>query len=303
MTEPDDQEPESPKRRSSPLFRSTSDEIESERTGKRLLIGLAVVAALAGATYLIRSRRPEPPPAPSAKLRPPPPPLAEGITVHVEAGTFKMGAEDGDDDEKPLHEVKVAAFDIDLAEVTVAAYARCVEAGKCTEPKRGGACNWKADGRERHPINCVDFQQATSYCASVGKRLPTEEEWEYAARGPASKPRAYGDGEPRDQLCWNGEGNDLGRGERRSTCIVGSYPKALSAFGALDMAGNVWEWTSSAHCPYAAAGAPSAACDDPHKVVRGGAWNNSGAKYVRAADRAVELPAARQDNVGIRCAR
>jgi len=101
----------------------------------------------------------------------------------VPGGTYRMGSEAGDSDEQPVHEVEVARFCLDLTEVTVSDYAGCVSSGKCMPANTGGSCNAGVAGRENHPINCVDWNQADAYCQAQGLRLPTEEEWEYAAKG------------------------------------------------------------------------------------------------------------------------
>ncbi|MBM4376963.1 MAG: SUMF1/EgtB/PvdO family nonheme iron enzyme, partial [Deltaproteobacteria bacterium] len=103
--------------------------------------------------------------------------------VPIPAGSFRMG-----DDEyaKKAGQVAVEAFCMDRTEVTTAAYAACVSAGKCTRAHTGSvfaSCNAGVSGRENHPINCVDRNQADAYCQAQGLRLPTEEEWEYAATG------------------------------------------------------------------------------------------------------------------------
>ncbi len=225
-----------------------------------------------------------------------------GAMVDVPAGTFQMGSADGEPDEKPVATVSVAAFAIDVTEVSVGAFAGCVAAGKCTEPDTGMYCNWHKAGHDDHPVNCVDLTQATDYCASVDKRLPTEAEWEYAARGSDGRPYPWQDGAPAAQLCWSGEGSDTGlvagTGQREGTCPVASYPAGRSPFGAYDMAGNVWEWTASGHCAYDRRG-----CATPARVIRGGAWSNVVAHYVRAQGRGKETAASRRDNVGFRCAR
>jgi sulfatase modifying factor 1 len=259
---------------------------------------LAVVAVVVLRLFLGRAA-----PAPeSADAGPPkyvaPTPVAvpEGAMVSVPGGTYELGSTDGDPDEKPVVTVTVGAFTLDTTEVTVAAFARCVSAGKCTEPDTGMYCNWHKEGHDDHPVNCVDQKQATDFCAFAGKRLPTEEEWEFAARGPDGRRYPWKDGAPGAQLCWNGEGSDMGKGQRQGTCPVASYPAGRSQFGAFDMAGNVWEWTSSGHCPYDHRG-----CTAPTQIIRGGAWNNVVPQYVRSQDRAEEAAGSRHDNVGFRC--
>jgi formylglycine-generating enzyme required for sulfatase activity len=209
--------------------------------------------------------------------------------VEVPAGTFDMGASDVAD--APVHVVRLAAFKIDKTGVTVAAYAVCVDAGRCTVPDTTKFCNWKVSGRENHPVNCVDLNQATEFCSFAGKRLPTEEEWEYAARGNDGRKYPWGNAAPSNQLCWSGQGSDLG-GDRRSTCPVGSYPSGASPFGVLDLAGNVWEWTSST---FDTAGAAP--------VLRGSAWSFEDAAFMRAAGRHKGAPVLRGYMLGFRCAR
>lgn len=131
-------------------------------------------------------------------------------------------------------------FCMDRTEVTTSAYAACVASGKCTPV--AGSCNAGVAGRERHPINCVNWPQANAYCKAQGQRLPTKNEWEHAATGGDDRTYPWGNEPPKDQLCWNGEGNDLGKNNRKDTCVVGSYPKGDSPFGLSDMSGNVSEW-------------------------------------------------------------
>lgn len=281
-----------------PLFRASEDPGPSG--GRRMAIAVGVIA-LIGVGLVVRSLRVEaPPPAPTSVARTAPAPLAiaEGATVRITGGTLRLGSEDGEPDEKPVIEVKVATFDLDTTEVTVTAYEKCVTAGKCTPPDTGMYCNWKKEGRGPHPINCIDWSQAAAYCTFAGKRLPSEDEWELAARGPSGGKYPWNEGPPGDRLCWNGDGNDQGRGRRQGTCPVASYPSGKSAFGVQDMAGNVWEWTNSAYCPYDRRG-----CADERRVIRGGSWSNLDPAYVRAQDRAKESPKSRPDNVGVRCAR
>ena len=243
---------------------------------------------------------PEPPPPPP----PPPPepspslPVASGCPSDMGAipgSTFQMGSNDGGDNEKPVHSVSVRPFCMDRTEVTVAAYRSC---GSCSAPNTTQHCNWGQSGRDNHPINCVDWNQATSYCSAVGKRLPTEEEWEYAARGTSGRNYPWGNEAPANQLCWNGEGNDLGKFNRQSTCPVGSYPAGRSPFGLEDMAGNVWEWTSSGYSDNY-----NATRQNTARVVRGGSWNYDYPTDVRGAYRVRVEVGRRSGDLGFRCAR
>jgi len=179
----------------------------------------------------------------------------------------------------------VAAFSIDRTEVTTAAYAACVKSGKCTKAATWEDCNAGVAGRENHPINCVDWNQAKAYCEAQGQRLPTEKEWEYAATGGDGRTYPWGNAEPSNQLCWDGEGS----GNRQSTCAVGSYPNGNSPFGLSDMSGNVWEWTSSAS-------------GSSFRAYRGGSWQSVDPSIVRSASRSWDSSTNPHDYLGFRCA-
>jgi formylglycine-generating enzyme required for sulfatase activity len=183
-----------------------------------------------------------------------------------------------------VHEwvVELASYDIDANEVSVAKYDACVTSGACTAAKRGGYCNDGVSGRDQHPINCVDAEQAAAFCKSVGKRLPTEDEWEYAARGPSIfehfwpwgfAPAAAVGCVPHSSL-----------GER--TCPVGANKRDVSSFGLYDMASNVLEWTSSSMCD---------TCEPKQRIARGGEF---------PPEKRIERePSAKDDDMGFRCAR
>lgn len=208
--------------------------------------------------------------------------------IFIPGGTFTMG-DRGDI-------VTVADFWMDETPVTVAQYLEAVKAGACTPPDgtdKNQYSNWGVKGRENHPVNCIDWHQAKLYCESLGFRLPTEAEWEWAARG-GDEARLYpwGDEPPSDQLCWDGPGNDLGEGNRQSTSPVGSYPKGDSRHGLKDMAGNVREWTISTY-----------KSGSNNKVNRGGSWRDIIPVYVRASYRSSYSPASRNSNLGVRCVR
>lgn len=271
----------------------------------RLIAKVAAVGAVAGVIlggmYLYRSLR-------RSRLAASPP------MVSVPAGTYRMGVDQGARDERPAHEVTVAAFQVDLTEVTVSAYALCVKATKCSPPAKHENCTWGRADREDHPINCVDWHQATAYCAWAGKRLPTEEEWEYAARGADERRYPWGndlptarllnvcDGDCR-RLATKAHGQDPHVMHEESdgwgaTAPVGSYPAGKSPFGVLDLAGNVWEWTASAYCPYATPG-----CASTRRVSRGGGWTNAYRANVESTSRSPDEPTSWSEGLGFRCAR
>jgi formylglycine-generating enzyme required for sulfatase activity len=226
----------------------------------------------------------------------PPAPVVDEM-ASVPAGTFRMGSSDapGSSDEHPEHPVRIAAFRIDRTEVTVAAYDACARAGRCTAAAGADVsafCNEGHPDRANHPINCVDWTQADEFCRWAGKRLPTEEEWEYAARGTDGRTWPWGNDPPSGQLCWNRWKTLQG------TCAVGSFAGGDSPFGLRDMAGNVWEWTSSGYSTDYRHERDSAA-----RVNRGGCWYDADPAYVRSAHRDRNAPAGRFDYLGFRCAR
>jgi len=208
-------------------------------------------------------------------------------SVTLPAGSFQMGAaEGGDPDAKPIHTVTVGSFKIDINEVTTADYKKCVDAGKCTVPRSGDTCNWGVGGRESHPINCVDWYQATAYCTFVNMRLPTEQEWEYAARHPDGRAYPWGAATPSSQVCW----------KKPSTCAVGSYAAGRTAAGLNDMAGNVAEWTSGPFCPYNSGG-----CTTTQRAVRGGSWSLANPVGLGASSRDGFEKGVRSATIGFRC--
>jgi formylglycine-generating enzyme required for sulfatase activity len=257
---------------------------------------------------------PPPPPPPAVAVNPgpvvPPPvpwptrrtaPAPQEQWVAIPAGDFQMGSPPGvgRDDEHPQHRMHVNAFEMHRTEVTVAAYQECVTAGRCTPADRGGACNAGVAGRANHPINCVDWSQARAYCEFRGGRLPTEPEWEYAARGTDGRTYPWRSGAPLNQLCWSGV-----RG-RSSTCPVGAFPSGVSPFGLFDMAGNVWEWTATEYLAYSTApgGYGGTSLQNNTRVLRGGGWDGVGAAVFRAVDRGGLGVTYRIDSLGFRCAR
>jgi formylglycine-generating enzyme required for sulfatase activity len=239
---------------------------------------------------------------------PAPPPVPEPVApcaanqISIPGGTFWMGSKDGDDDENPVHKVTLSPYCIDKTEVTVAAYRECVKKGKCQPPDAQSLCTWGEHEMAQHPINCVDWKQAVAYCAWSGGRLPTEAEWEFAARGNDDRLYPWGKQRP-NMFRLNMVGKDDGW---EYTAPVGSYSKGASPFGVLDMAGNVWEWTADVYGPYPADPQhdPQSTRSDasPH-VNRGGSWDDYDPYKVRAAKRSSGGLGNRSNNLGFRCAR
>ena len=170
--------------------------------------------------------------------------------IPIPAGVFIMGSVEGQHDERPVRTVTVDGFRIDRYEVSVAAFSACVEEGGCRTPYRGGDvfpmpwerlnCNWGQEQRASHPMNCVDWYEANAFCQWAGKRLPTEAEWEKAARGEAGRRYPWGDEQPDCERAVIDAGGD-GCG-RETTWPIGSKPLGASPYGVEDMSGNVWEW-------------------------------------------------------------
>lgn len=177
--------------------------------------------------------------------------------VALPAGSYYRGASAGQvqaglssESELPQHMVQIGGFSLDKHEVTVAQYQACMAGGGCTAATSNSAnlgCNLDAPGRTNHPINCVTWTQANSYCLWAGKRLPTDAEWEYAARGldNSAEPRFYpwGSAAPNCSLAvyQDEAGNGCGQ---KATWPVCSKTAGNSPQGLCDLAGNVWEYTS-----------------------------------------------------------
>ncbi|MCX4240516.1 formylglycine-generating enzyme family protein [Paraliomyxa miuraensis] len=229
--------------------------------------------------------------------------------VEVPGGVFEMGSTQ-QSNEQPIRQVHVDAFWIDETEVTVEAYAACVDAGACSEPGTSANCNWKVVGREDHPVNCLTWFQADSHCrwADDGtKRLPTEAEWEKAARGTDGREYPWGDTPTAScthAVMSAGGTSYYGCGAGR-TWLAGSRPLGVSPYGAHDMAGNVREWTADWYGgQYDPADLVDPAGPDTgtSRVQRGGAWTNT-APPLRTTARSSSGPGSSSNAVGFRCAR
>ena len=211
-----------------------------------------------------------------------------------------MGSEHGEADEQTVHDVAVPTFQMWRTEVTVAQYEACVAANKCRMTVERPGCNAGIAGREDHPINCVDWSQAVDFARFVHGRLPSEAEWEYAARsGGLVRAYPWGDAVPTCELA------TIDKCGASSTAPVGSHPAGNSVQGLSDLAGNVWEWVADGyHADYRGAPANGKAWEDTteQRIVRGGAFD-TGAAHARATNRASFDPASSYEFVGFRVVR
>ncbi len=202
-------------------------------------------AAVASARAAPPAPAPTPPAAPSATPAPP------GM-LPVPAGTFTMGSDaEGEEDERPAHRVTLKEFFLDEHEVTNGQYLECVTAKNC-KPWKADAAKAMKYGSEKEfrgskkPVVGVSWDDAKGYCEWRGKRLPTEAEWERAARGDDARKYPWGNAfpDPKQHGCFQGcQGG--------ATADVGSFPADAGPFGHHDLAGNVWEWIADAYDPYA----------------------------------------------------
>jgi formylglycine-generating enzyme required for sulfatase activity len=207
--------------------------------------------------------------------------------IAVKGGCFKMGSTDGPADERPLHEACVSSFRMDESEVTQGEYFRIV--GKNPSSFSGCGANCPVDG--------VNWVQASSYCEKLGKRLPTEAEWEYAARG-GSKSQNFqfsGSNDP-DLVAWSEGNSDIGP---RQACN-----KLRNELGLCDMSGNVWEWVSDRYGSSYAVGSrkqdPQGAPSGAYRVARGGAWDYD-ISQTTIAFRERYSPDTESSDLGFRC--
>ncbi len=239
-------------------------------------------------------------------------------------------------DELPQHEVMLDAFLIDVYEVTVSQYAKCVQGGVCKAPKKDFGhskfYSWLNPGKEKHPIAGIDWYQADAFCKWVHPkgRLPTEAEWEKAARGGCDKAKGSNCAKAMKTYPWGNQAPDCDRAviiiEPATGCVPedcgqgcktlftfvpGSKPKGVSPYGAHDMSGNVSEWVADCYHADAyeknkAKGAKNPVwhtCDkDAERVLRGGSYNTLH-KELRSSDRHSHVSTTVEDYVGFRCAR
>jgi len=243
------------------------------------------------------------------------------LLVYIPAGEFKMGSARAEDpqtleEELPQHIVYKDAYWIDQTEVTNAQYAMCVaDAGACTKPKDNTSLSRSSyyDNNQyaNYPVIFVSWSQAAAYCAWAGRRLPTEAEWEKAARGPDGRIYPWGntfDGTMAnycDINCNNGWKDDRYDDGYIDTSPVGDYPMGASVYGALDMAGNIYEWVADWYEPYSRINQvnPTGPASGLEHIIRGGSWGDDPA-HIRAAVRShINVPDYWMNFIGFRCAR
>ncbi|MBX3192326.1 MAG: SUMF1/EgtB/PvdO family nonheme iron enzyme [Labilithrix sp.] len=261
-------------------------------------------------------------------------PCPEGMAL-VAGGRFFMGSDDDLPAERPAHKVVLRAYCMDKREVSTDAYRACSDRGDCKRaavtnrwsgitPKDSKIydplCNAADSARGSHPVNCVDWHMADRFCKAEGKRLPTEAEWEFAARGSDGRKYPWGDAAPTPKhlnacgvecLAWGKkQGASLEALFSESdpfptTAPVGSFPAGASPWGIEDIVGNVWEWVGDWYDAYGASDQedPRGPATGATRAMRGGAWNGAHADWVRPTFRFHDAPDTRSHGVGFRCAK
>ena len=269
-----------------------------------ILIGLAFLLVLLAAWWWFKRdsfSTPQPSPAPSvnppssktSSVNSPTNPTnknASDAMAYIPGGTLEMGRNNGDEYETPVHTISVGPFFLDRTEVTNDEYQQFV-----TQTGHRAPSHWRDSkfppNDAKLPVVNVSWDDANAYAKWIGKRLPTEAEWEFAARGPEGKIYPWGNS-------WNAANANAGKESGGAVTKVGSFPHGASQFGILDMCGNVWEWTSSSLTNYADETKEIA----PGKVIRGGSFDTP-SKRATTTYRGV-LPSDRlRDKTGFRLAK
>ena len=230
------------------------------------------------------------------------------LQVYVPAGEFKMGSTEGQDDEEPVHTVYLDGYWVDKYEVTNEQYEKCVASGAC-EASRLENDSYFIGANQ--PVVYVSWYDAQDYCEWAGRRLPSEAEWEKAARGTDERTYPWGNESPSGELLnyadsntdydWTDESEDDGY---EYTAPVGSYPEGASPYGALDMAGNAWEWVNDTYSGDYYSQSPADNPEGPTfwgtRVFRGGSWSCE-PSAVRSSYRDRGDPLSWLHRIGFRC--
>lgn len=307
-------EPEAPKQPKAVTHVQPPATNTSTASSRSWLVGGIVGIALLGSAGLGVNALWKPPLSQPAS----PTPVAMPVFINVKpmldwislpGGAFAMGSHEKGN-EQPIRSVTLSAFEMSQTEVTVAQYRACVDAKVCTKPDTDGYCNYAKPDRANHPVNCVDWNQARTFASWMGGRLPTEAEWEFAARGEKGRKYPWGDvPEPSCDRAIFDPPDDVGDGcGKDSTWPVCSKTPGNTPTGLCDMAGNVWEWVEDCYIKdYTDApdngSARTSGCSDPStRVVRGGSFFDYNG-WMRAANRDKQYVGRLGNNVGFRVVR
>ncbi|RPI92489.1 MAG: formylglycine-generating enzyme family protein [Chloroflexi bacterium] len=242
------------------------------------------------------------------------------VMVNIPAGEFMMGSDEGEADEGPVHEVYLDAFWMDQTEVTNAMYALCAEAGSCLPPVETGSytrVNYYSNQRYAdYPVIFVGWGMANAYCEWAGARLPSEAEWEKAARGEEGHLYPWGDDwdvQVQLRLNFADRNNPETTSDPRAddgygdTAPVRSYPAGKSSYGLYDMAGNVWEWVADWYDPLyyrdSPVNNPPGATETSLRALRGGSWVAANQDVFHTSNRNGLEPSRFSSSIGFRCAR
>jgi formylglycine-generating enzyme required for sulfatase activity len=227
--------------------------------------------------------------------------VAEDGMLKLPGGRFTMGSSSprAPANERPARPVNVAPFWIDRTEVTVGAYRSCVDSGACAAPARTSSMCTYAAGDPELPVSCVHWRDADAYCRYAGKRLPTEREWEFAARATFTLAFPWG-GPASCSTAVTLTGEQTGRGCSKGPTRVGTHPWGASVFGVQDLSGNVEEWTADWYTE--APGDDAAPRAGAAHVLRGGGWSSL-PSLSRTTSRSWGSALEAGPAVGFRCAR
>jgi formylglycine-generating enzyme required for sulfatase activity len=227
-------------------------------------------------------------------------PAVTDIMIEIPAGPFTMGSDDGDPEDAPAHEVDLPAFEIDKFEVTNADFdAFTKQTDYETYAEKQGNRGWRSEfnaGTANHPVVNVTWDDAQAYCEWLGKRLPSEAEWEKAARGTDGLIFPWGND-------WDPNKANVKERGLRGTAAVGSFGEGASPYGVEDMVGNVWEWTADWYQPYPGNSAQDPYYGEKYRVNRGGGWFEEEAQSTTFSRNAADPIKTYSDDLGFRCAR